>query len=400
MEVKVVAINQGNLRTKPAQRAGLINIGSTPPNTAQGNNQAGLGDDTPKQARKQRAQEQEELVLRIMQAEKLLDGRYSGKKLEYQRDQYLEAAQVMLECSNVPVPYGNIGVKGDEDNARYFSGLIHCGKPICPNCLPYQDAKRRERLEAIAPEIAKLPLNHFVVTITLRHHYAPNGNWKILVKAIKKTWRKMVKERHFRESLKKAGVVGGYFWKMETTFSYQWGHHPHLHVLLSLPNTVNPLEFKEWVQEYWERRLREQGRTCEWQDGWFEPLRTSTDVNKMIKYLTGGIQEVTGNATKKLPPWKLEPEAFVEVFHSMKYEKWFGSGECWRQKAVVEAESESKLEEERDSKDPFIYVIPRDKWNALTFGQRFDVRKIVGDRTLTHEQCVDNLNEFFMEFVE
>lgn len=397
----MVVLNQSGLRKKPALKgAGLINTGSTPPKTAKGNKENNLGRIPPKETRKQRAQEQEELVVRLMEANKLLEGRYSEKRLEYYRKRYLEVAQVMMECSNLPVPYGDIGVKGGENNVRHMSGLRHCGKPICPNCLPYQDAKRRERLEAIAPEIAKLPLNHFLVTITLRHHYAPNGNWKTLVKAIKKTWRKMVKERHFRESLEKAGIVGGYFWKMETTFSYKWGHHPHLHVLLSLPNTINPSEFKNWMQEYWERRLKEQGRTCEWQDKWFEPLRTSTDVNKTIKYLTNGIQEVTGNATKKLPPWKLEPEAFVEVFYSMKNEKWFGSGKCWRRKAVIEAESESKLEEERESKEPFIYAIPREKWIALTFGQRFDVRKIVGDRTLTHEQCIDNLNEFFMEFVE
>jgi hypothetical protein len=394
----MVVLDQSKGKILPAPRAGLINTGSKPPKTLE--SRLGFAAKVKDPVRRQRAEDQEDLVMRLMRAESQLNIRYSGEKLEYHSKRYLEAAELMIECSNMAVPYGDIGVKGGENNARHFSGLRHCGKPICPNCLPYQDAKRRERLDAVALEIAKLPLNHFIVTITLRHHYSPNGNWKTLVKAIKKTWRKMIKERRFRESLEKAGIEGGYFWKMETTFSYQWGHHPHLHVLLSLPNTVNALEFKQWVKEYWERRLKEEGRTCEWKDGWFESLRTSTDVRKIVSYLNGGIKEVTGNATKKLSPWKLEPEAFVEIFYSMKNEKWFGSGKCWKKTAIVEAESESKLEQERESKEPFIYVIKREWWNALNFNQRFDVRKIVGDRSFTHEQCVDNLNEFFMEFIE
>lgn len=357
--------------------------------------------------KRQRAQAQEDLVMKLMEAEARLDWRFSGLRLERERQRYVEAAAAMLQCSNVAVPYGDLGVKGLEHNARHLTGVKHCGKPTCPNCLPYQDAKRREKLEQVATEVAELPLNHFLMTITLRHHYSPNGNWKVLVRAIKKTWRKMGKERYFGEALgyksrskKKVKVEGGFFWKMESTFSYQWGHHPHLHVLISLPDIINPLEFQERVKAYWERELRKQGRTCEWQDGWFEPLRKSKDVRKMIEYLTGGIEEVTGNTTKKLPPWELPAEAFVEIFHSMKHERWFGSGGCWRKPAVVEAESESSLEQERESKEPFIYVIKRDWWNSLTFGQRFDVRKIIGDKSLTHEECVCNLDEFFMQFLE
>lgn len=403
----MVVINQGNLRTKPARRAGLIKTGIMPPNSLEGSEPEKFAG-VKALVRRQRAEDQEDLVMRLMEAERLLCWRYSGQELENQSNRYVKAAAAMLECSNIAVSFGNLGVKARDQNIRYLSGLKHCGKPICPNCLPYQDAKRREKLEQVAVEVAELPLNHFIMTITLRHHYSPKGNWKVLVRALKKTWRKMGKERYFGEALgykpKKKGVIGqvrgGFFWKMESTFSYEFGQHPHLHVLISLPKTINPIEFQERVKEYWEIELKKQGRSCEWKKGWFEPLRESKDIKRMIEYLTGGITEVTGNATKKMSPWKLPAEAFIEIFYSMKHERWFGSGGCWRKKAVIEAESEEKLEQERETEEPFIYVIQKDCWNSLDFGQRFDVRKIIGDRNLTHEECIKKLDEFFMQVTE
>jgi hypothetical protein len=403
----VVVLNQDKERILSAPGADLIDTEITPPNPLE-NFKPGNAAKIKDLVRRQRAENQEDLVMRLMEAEKILCWRFSGRALEFESKRYIDAAAAMLECSNMAVPFGDLGVKGLDYNARYLSGVRHCGKPICPNCLPYQDAKRREKLQQVAIGIAELPLNHFIMTITLRHHYSPKGNWKVLVKAIKKTWRKMGKERYFGEALgyksvKKAviaAVRGGFFWKMESTFTYEWGHHPHLHVLISLPQTINADEFQQRVKEYWERELKKQGRSCEWQDGWFEPLRKSQDLQRMIKYLTGGITEVTGNASKKLPPWKLPPEAFIEIFYEMKHERWFGSGGCWRTNSVVEAENEKNLEQERESKEPFIYVIKRDWWNSLDFVGRFDVRKIIGNRDLTHEECVNKLNEFFMEFLE
>lgn len=387
-------------RVLPARRAGLIRRESTP-RFCKSDQFGDKGKEIEAKKRHQRADNQAQLVTAIMEAESRLHLFYEGEELEKCSKAYIKIAQEVMECSNVKLPcVQNVGVKGGEHNARHLTGLKHCGKPICPNCLPYHDAKRRERLEGVALGLAGLPLKHYMMTITLRHHYSRKGNWKVLVKAIKKTWRSMGKEYFFTQATKDELVKGGYFWKMETTFSYEWGHHPHLHVLISLPSSVDGAEFSQKVKAYWEEELRKEGRSCDWQPGWFQALRSSGEVAKMVKYLTSGITEVTGTATKKMAPWKLPAEAFVEVYEGMRNEKWFGSGGCWRKGVVVEAESEAKLEQERGSDDPFIYVIPGQLWNGLNFHQRFDVRRIIGDKSLTHADCVANLEEFFVQIVE
>lgn len=391
-------------RVLPARRAGLIEEESTP---RFGKGDQFVGSVEVQKAeqvkkRRQREGDQKDLVERIMEGEGRLHLFFDGEELEKQSRAYKEVAGAMLECSNVMIPsVANVGVKGQEHNMRHHTGVKHCGKAICPNCLAYYDAKRRERLAKVALEVATLPLKHYMMTITMRHHYSRHRQWKVMVTAIKKTWRLMGKEYFFSQAVLKDKLVkGGYFWKMETTFSYEWGHHPHLHVFLSLPESVDSEEFSQKVKAYWEGELKKQGRSCDWQAGWFQPLRTSTEVDKMVKYLTSGITEVAGNETKKMAPWNLSPEAFVEVFQDMKHEKWFGSGGCWRKKAVVEAESEAQLEQERESTGEFIYQIPSQVWNSLNFHQRFDVRRIIGDRSLTHADCVTNLDEFFTQILE
>ena len=387
-------------RVLPARRAGLIEE-ETSPRSSKGDQFGSQGKEEEAKKRRQREDEQNDLVDRIIEAKRYLFLFYDGEELEAQNLLYQTVAEAMLSCSNVVIPYTpTVNVKGEEYNMRHVTGVMHCGKAICPNCLAYYDAKRRERLSKVAVEVAALPLKHYMMTITMRHHYSRRRQWKVMVKAIKKTWRSMGKEYFFTQAMKDKLVKGGYFWKLESTFSDEWGHHPHLHVLISLPESVDGLEFSGKVKAYWEEELRKQGRSCDWQAGWFKPLKTSGDVDTMVKYLTSGITEVTGNTSKKMAPWKLPAKAFVEIFHDMKYEKWFGSGGCWRKKIVVEAESEAQLEQERESKGEIIYQIPSEVWNSLDFHQRFDVRRLIGDRSLTHAECVDNLDEFFTQVLE
>ena len=131
----MVVINQSNFRTKPAQRAGLIKTGIMPPNSLEGSEPEKFAG-VKALVRRQRAEDQEDLVMRLMEAERLLCWRYSGQELENQSKRYVKAAAAMLECSNIAVSFGNLGVKARDQNIRYLSGLKHCGKPICPNCLP------------------------------------------------------------------------------------------------------------------------------------------------------------------------------------------------------------------------------------------------------------------------
>jgi hypothetical protein len=142
----MVELNQGKEQILPAQRAGLIDTEITPPNHLE-NFKPGNAAKIKDPVRRQRAENQEDLIMRLMEAEKILSLRFSGRALEFESKRYVDAAAAMLECSNIAVSFGDLGVKGLDYNARYLSGVRHCGKPICPNCLPYQDAKRRERLQ-------------------------------------------------------------------------------------------------------------------------------------------------------------------------------------------------------------------------------------------------------------
>lgn len=350
--------------------------------------------DRPVIRRKPRSDRQGELVARLLEAADHLSERFMGPELERQLARYMECAHAMNDCSNLLVPAAaGVGVNLNVADYRHAVGAMHCQKAICPICLPYQDAKRAEKLAVRAHAIAEIPLNHFLVTLTLRHHYAPNGNWRVLVDALKAAWRATGKERFFRKAIKAIEAMGGYFWKLENTFSYKNGQHPHFHLLLSLPKSVDAGQFAEKLKHYWETRLKSLGRTCEWQPGWWKALPTSEDLKKTINYLTGGIKEVTGAAAKKLPPWELEPEAFVEIFHSMKGLKWFGSGGCWRTKAVVEAESEENLEAERESKGTLIYLIPRETWNSWSYPKRYEARRIISDRSISHADCIVMLDQ-------
>lgn len=392
-------------RVLPARRAGLIIGESMPP--ISGGIYKPVNKKKLTEIQKQRVDDQEVLVLRILKEESELSLTYEGELLAKKSWAYKQCALTMMDCSNVLLP-GLMGaeVKADLNSDqtgsynRYVGGVCHCSKAICPLCLPYQDGLRREKLELVAKDVIKLPLKHYLVTMTIRHHYAPNGNWGVLVDALRDSWRAMGKSRFFREAIKNNEVEGGFFRKLETTFTYENGQHPHFHILLSLRESVEPVAFFAKVKGYWEKRLREQGRSCEWQEGWWQSLKTSEDISKTLKYLTSGITEVTGASTKKSAPWHLPVEAFVEIFHSMAHLKWFSSGGCWRKKAVVEAESEANLEAERKSEFTTIYVIPGVVWNGWSFAQKVEARRLIGTKVLTHAECIDLLDILVNEALE
>lgn len=293
-------------------------------------------------------------------------------------------ADKLEKCGNVPLPRKDPKVKGKEDNQRHFAGMCHCSKALCPNCLPYADSKRVEKLGARAAGVAQMEgVRHFLLTVTLRHHYG--ALWLVLVVALKAVWRVVGKSRFWREA------VAGFAWKLETTFSQLNGHHPHIHCLVTLKKGVDADAFAARLKETWERELRLLGRTCEWRDGWWQPLPESDDLERTVKYIGKGFKEVLGTSGKNSAPWNLPVPAFVEIFLSMNQVKWFGTGGCWRTAETKKAESEEALNAERENDGVTLLTIPAAIWNNLPYELRFNIRSLIANDELTHEQCIDQI---------
>jgi hypothetical protein len=344
--------------------------------------------------------------------------------------QYRLVADKLLACGNAPLP-GKNPVFQRGQRGRYVGRMCHCAKALCPICLPYADAKRFERLSARAPAVIKMGLTHVLVTLTVRHH--KGAKWKTLVDAKKAVWRRLGKQRFWREA------VAGYYWKMESPYG-KHGHHPHRHVLLSFRPGIDLGKVRERFQEYWERELRAEGRSCEWHPGWWQVLSyeqardfieqaegeklvareldcrealagsvdqladqdlsgaevdlpvvaemQGKDLRRVLRYLTKGAVEILGGSAKSSAPWNMPVDAFVEVFTNMRHVKWFGSGGVWRTAAVEEAESEESLEQERESDDPVLVEIPRQIWNSFSYDVRFYLRCLVADESVADDVLV------------
>lgn len=368
----VVVLDQSKQRILPARRAGLIVRGTTRPGSQDVVSSRSTMGSISHERKEKGHERQRELVDRILvEADKL-----SGDK----RAIYLFVADKLLACSNVALPSVNPSVKKISDY-RYIGGMCHCGKSICPLCLPYQDALRAEKLKKQAEQVVKLGLRHYLFTSTIRHHYG--AEFRVLVDAERAVWRQMIGSRFWKKA------VEGFAWKLEPGFSSANGHHPHKHCIVTLKAGVDDLAFSEKVRSFWEDRLKKLGRSCDWKEGWWVEIPGTNDVDRMIGYICKSIREVTGTSHKHNAPWLLPVDAYVEVFTTSRNVRWFGVGGCWRTKETQKCEKEEILEQERGKDDEVLVTIPAQVWKEMTFAQKFAVKDVVYDREIDDAACVE-----------
>lgn len=369
----VVELNQGKEQILPARRAGLIVRGALRPESPNVvSNQINAGCSCPNRERKKGYERQKQLVDRILAEAQNVS--------EDKKTIYLLVADKLLACSNVPMPGINPTVK-KVNNHRYIGGMCHCGKGICPLCLPYQDALRAEKLKKQAEKVVPLGLKHYLFTMTIRHH--AGAKFKVLVDVERAVWRKMTSSRFWKES------VAGFFWKMEPGFSVANGQHPHKHCVLALKAGVDSDKFAQKLKSYWEEQVRKLGRSCDWKEGWWKEIPGSADVDRMIGYVCKSIREVTGTSHKHNAPWLLPVAAYIEIFTTSRNVRWFGVGGCWRSKETVKCEKEEVLEQERHSDDGVLVTIPIGAWKRLTVSQIFLIKDIVYDKEIDDEHCIE-----------
>lgn len=138
-----------------------------------------------------------------------------------------------------------------------FIGLNHCGNAwLCPNCAP-RAAEKTSRWIAGALEIAQqYKQKAFMVTLTIGHYRAVP--LKLLIDALDRTFKCIftqskcktagyVKMREFYNNV----PMKHYIKSTEITWSYQFGWHPHIHLLYFVDS-------KDWNKILqWENTLNE-----------------------------------------------------------------------------------------------------------------------------------------------
>jgi hypothetical protein len=304
------------------------------------------------------------------------------------RGGYKHIAEKAAGCGTRPLPRRmTVDVKGGEDDRRHLSGLCHCKSMLCPLCAPYYGAKRAEKLAAQIPAVLATGGHIFHMVMTLRHH--KGAKYRTLVDALRATRRKMLQQRFWKEA------VLGNVRTTENTYGLH-GHHPHDHSLPVLRPEVNAEEFAAKVQAFWERELKKLGRSCDWKEGWFTPVKAE-NVEQLICYLNKAIDEVTGGGNKTKAVWTLPVSAYAEIFETGRGLKWFSVSGCWKSVETEAAESEDSLEAERETADPILYSIPVPIWNSWTVEDRLLIRALIYDRSVSNERCVELLSHICSE---
>jgi hypothetical protein len=277
-------------------------------------------------------------------------------------------ADELRRCCLYPIPGKDIQIRKGE-GGRHATGLAHCGRHLCPICHPYHQSVRRKKLELRAGRVLEEhpDAQHWLLTFTARHHLGVR--WIELRKAIHAVARSLQQTRRWR-------ITIGHVRADETTWTSN-GHHYHQHWLVSLPRGVDAEEWLAWLQDYFETRLRQHGRTAEWTQGWARPV---TDLESVLRYQTGGGigRELTGSATKAAP-WDLPAKAFAEIWEASKGCRWWSTAGCWRLSGDTDEEIEA--DRERQPGEVVAYV-PGVVWTYLSRETREDLHALIYDRAI------------------
>lgn len=146
-----------------------------------------------------------------------------------------------------------------ENNAAFYGGVQTCGSVwVCPCCGVKIAARRKVELsqgiaahEAMGGVVA-------MVTLTMRHH--KGESLTTLLDGLKGAYRRLKSGRSFQTFKADVGLVGSVT-SLEVTHGAN-GWHPHMHILLFLPNSEELETVDAWFTERWSDCLEAFGRSC------------------------------------------------------------------------------------------------------------------------------------------
>lgn len=269
----------------------------------------------------------------------------------------------------VPPNARRISFRAGPTGRAHVSGVLYCGRWLCPTCASFIQQRRREALAERAAHVASLG-PAFLFTMTLRHH--AGVKYAVLVKTEAAMWKALVQHRTWKDA------VVAFERADEVTYGRN-GFHCHKHTLVTLKPTVDADAFREWVRESCEEKARELGRTCDWShsDEWWSPIapeRLEATSNYLQKLGAGeagttgagliavAAGEVLGQSAKRgSEPWRMPPAAFVEAWHGSRHQRTFALGGEWRTPKTVAVEADEDAAAQREEKKPaFADVDPSD----------------------------------------
>jgi hypothetical protein len=285
-------------------------------------------------------------------------------------------------------PGAKIGLKMRPDGTgRHLSGVMHCNRVLCPCCSAYIVAGRLEQLRPLVEE-NKDKGRHLFLTLTLRHHMGVE--WGELASALKASWKELLQQRRFRES-----VQGG-IRQDETTWG-QHGHHFHSHIVLTLEEGIDPSDFTTWFQARFAQAATRRERTCEWREGWWSEVSPDrlVDAVAYTQKPGGGLEHLIGaellaGGTKGgSRPWDLPDDVYAEVWRASKGHRWFSSFGIWRLRKDDEKKTDEQVAAEtREATGEEVRSVPVSEWKRLSPTQADLLQGLVLNPRLAREQAL------------
>lgn len=145
------------------------------------------------------------------------------------------------------------------DKGAAFSGLQVCGSVWhCPVCAARITNQRRKEIFEVIVAARLQGYKPILVTLTARHrlYNRLEDQLEAMLEAHRSLWRGMPAER-----LKERFSILGVIRNLEVTFGRRNGAHPHMHLLVFVPQDVQLSAFAEAMRPMWERAARKHGLT-------------------------------------------------------------------------------------------------------------------------------------------
>lgn len=160
-------------------------------------------------------------------------------------------------CGLAVVPQGLPSVSVHESGRVRHVGVMRCGSPWeCPSCSRALRGARSYALSAMGEDWVSRGGRLALMTLTVRHH--SGHSLEELLAAVSRGWAAVSRLRPWRDSVSR---WGGFARALEVTRGAN-GWHPHLHVLMFLPENWSRCEsavLRDEVSRIWRLSFQSDG---------------------------------------------------------------------------------------------------------------------------------------------
>ena len=242
-------------------------------------------------------------------------------------------AREVGRCCSMPLRQEHATLHGDPDGHRHLTGMNYCGRMTCLECGPFRRSVIAKRLQANVPTVAaQARLIHVFITLSIQHDRATG--WKAQVEVLRAMLNSLAGRAPWRRN------VRGLIRMLESTFGKS-GHHPHVHLLVSLEVVEGWEEapFRAWVQQVCQEVAGRFSATCAFSGKWWQRVPPS-DLPKVIAYmfkapdwqasLDRGWARRTSIGEGRGRGWSGVATAYADVWRDSRSVRWHGTSGWWK----------------------------------------------------------------------